>query len=390
MIGETVSHYKIVEKLGEGGNGIVYKAEDTKLKRTVALKFLRDEVLEGEEQKARFLREAQVEAALNHPNICTVYEIDEVEGRPFIAMECVEGKSIRQKVASSPLKLDEALDVATQAAQGLQAAHQKQVVHRDIKSANIMLTEQGQVKIMDFGLAHLGDRSLLTKTGSKLGTPAYMSPEQTLGKKVDLRSDIWSLGVVIYETVAGQLPFKGEVEAAVAYAIVNEEPEPLTGIRLGVPIELDRIVAKALAKSPDERYQHVDELMVDLKAVRKQLESGAPSRPSRKEGESKARDERTRVTASPGAAVARPAGDSAGVVTSEVVSGEAIPLLERIRRPKVAVAALVVIAAAAAGLTWFVQRNTRIRWARQEALPEIARLAELCRFSRNGRASAPR
>ena len=197
-------------------------------------------------------------------------------------MEYIGGGSLKEKVAARPLKLEEALDIVIQAGQGLQAAHEAGITHRDIKSANIMLTGGSQAKIMDFGLAQLSDRSQLTKTGSTLGTPAYMSPEQALGKGVDRRSDIWSLGVVLYEMVSGQRPFKGEVEAAVTYSIVNEEPEPLTGLRTGVPIELDHLVAKVLAKSPDERYQHIEELIVDLRAVRKQLESDRPKKRPRK------------------------------------------------------------------------------------------------------------
>ena len=274
MIGRIISHYKIVEKLGEGGMGVVYKAEDVKLERSVALKFLASHLLEDEEGRERFLREAKAAAALDHNNICTVHEIDEADGQTFIAMAFIEGPSLKEKIEARPLKLEEALDVAAQTARGLQAAHKKDIVHRDIKPANLMLTEEGQVKIMDFGLAQLTDRTKLTKTGSSLGTPAYMSPEQTLGQKVDHRSDIWSLGVVLYEMVAGQLPFKGDVEAALAYSIVNEEPEPLTALRTGVGVELDRIVGKALAKDPDDRYQHVDEVLVDLRAANLGAASG--------------------------------------------------------------------------------------------------------------------
>ena len=275
QVGQAISHYRITEKLGEGGMGVVYKAEDTKLRRTVALKFLRTEVLESEEHKTRFLYEAQAAAALDHPNICTVHEIDEDEGLVFIAMAFVEGQSVKQKIAARPLKLEEALDVAIETARGLNAAHKKEIVHRDIKSSNLMITEERQVRIMDFGLAQLADRTRLTETGTSLGTPAYMSPEQARGEPVDRRSDIWSLGVVLYEMVSGQLPFKGEREAAVSYAILNEEPEPLTALRSGLPVELDRIVGKALAKDRDERYQHVDEMLVDLQSLKKERESGA-------------------------------------------------------------------------------------------------------------------
>ena len=259
--------------------GVVYKAKDTKLKRFVALKFLRSDVLEDEEHRERFLREAQAAAALDHSNICTVHEIDEVEGETFIAMAYLEGQTVKRKVAERPLKLDEALDIAIQTAQGLQAAHEKSIVHRDIKSANLMVTPQGQVKIMDFGLAQLAERSQLTKTETILGTPAYMSPEQAQKQPTDRRTDIWSLAVVVYEMVAGKLPFEGERLEAVLYAIGNEEPEPLTAQRVDVPVELDRIVGKGMAKSPDERYQHVDEMLVDLRAVRKHLRPPAVDAP---------------------------------------------------------------------------------------------------------------
>jgi serine/threonine-protein kinase len=265
MIGQTISHYKVVQKLGEGGMGVVYKAEDLKLGRAVALKFLPSHLIESDEHKARFLHEARAAALLDHPNICTVYEIDEADGRTFLAMACLEGETLKHKIAARPLPLKEALDIAIQIGQGLQAAHEKGIVHRDIKPANIMITPQGQVKIMDFGLAQLSDRTKLTASGMKLGTPAYMSPEQTEGKPADGRSDIWALGVVLYEMISGHVPFPGETEAAVAHAILRTEPEPLTAVRSGVPIELDHILAKTLAKEPSERYQHIDDLLVDLR-----------------------------------------------------------------------------------------------------------------------------
>ena len=268
MIDSTISHYKILSEVGRGGMGVVYKAEDTKLERPVALKFLAGHAVEDPEHKARFLREAKAAARLDHQNICPVYEIDEVDGQMFLAMAYLEGQTLKDKIAERPLKLDEAFDIAIQTAQGLKVAHQKEIVHRDIKPANLMLTEDGPVKIMDFGLAQLADRSKLTKTATILGTPAYMSPEQAQRRPTDRRTDIWSLGVVIYEMVSGRLPFEAEREEAVAYSIVHEEPEPLTAQRVDVPVELDRIVSKAMAKSPDERYQHVDELLVDLKQLK--------------------------------------------------------------------------------------------------------------------------
>ncbi|NIM15542.1 MAG: protein kinase [Candidatus Aminicenantes bacterium] len=267
MIGQTISHYKILEKLGEGGMGVVYKAEDTKLKRTVALKFLPPELMRDSEAKERFLHEAQAAAALEHQHICNIYEIDESEDQIFIVMSCFEGQTLKEKIDTGPLKIDEALKIAAQAAEGLQAAHEKGIVHRDIKSANIMINEKGQVKIMDFGLAKLKGQTKITKEGTTLGTASYMSPEQAQGVDVDHRTDIWALAVVLYEMIAGQLPFKGEYEPAVIYSIMNEEPEPLTAIRTGVPMELERIINKALSKDPSKRYQHADDIMVDLRAL---------------------------------------------------------------------------------------------------------------------------
>ena len=273
-----ISHYRILGELGAGGMGVVYRAEDTKLGRTVALKFIAPRGIESAEEKARFLHEAQAAASLGHPNICVVHEIDEADGRLFMAMEYVEGESLKDRIARGPLKIEETLDLAIQIAQGLDAAHRKSVVHRDVKPANIMIEAGGLVKIMDFGLAKMSGRSKLTKTGTTLGTAAYMSPEQARGEEADHRSDLWSLGAVIYEMTAGRTPFKGDYEQAVLYSIMNEAPEPLTAIRAGVPMELDRIVAKALAKDRSERYQHADELIVDLRALRKSLETAAAAR----------------------------------------------------------------------------------------------------------------
>lgn len=267
MIGKKISHYKILKELGRGGMGVVYLAEDTKLKRKTALKFLPSNALIQEEDKIRFIQEAQAAASLNHTNIATVYGIDEHEGEMFIAMEYIEGQTLQDKIKSGPLKLKEAIDIAIQIAQGLHVAHEQGIVHRDIKSANIMLDQKGQVKIMDFGLAKVSSSSMVTKEGTTLGTVAYMSPEQTQGEAVDHRTDIWSFGVVLYEMITCLLPFKGDYEQAMMYSIINENPEPITGLRTGVPLELERIIFKLLAKNQNKRYQHIDELPVDLESV---------------------------------------------------------------------------------------------------------------------------
>ena len=274
MTGRTISHYQILEKLGEGGMGEVYRAVDTRLDRTVAIKLLSSHAAGGEESQQRFLREARAAAGLDHPNVCTVYEVGEHEGRPFLAMAFVDGSTVSDKIKERPLKLDDALDLAIQTAQGLKAAHDKGIVHRDVKSANLMVNREGQLKVMDFGLAHLAGQSLLTRPGTVLGTAGYMAPEVAQGEPADHRSDIWSLGVVLYEMLAGRLPFKAESEQAAMFAAISQEHEPLTALRAGLPMELDRIAAKALAKDPDERYQFIDEMLVDLRALRRRLASG--------------------------------------------------------------------------------------------------------------------
>jgi non-specific serine/threonine protein kinase len=288
VIGKTISHYKILEKLGEGGMGVVYKAEDTKLKRTVALKFLSPQALGTEDEKARFIHEAQAAAALNHPNICTVHEIDETEGQPFIAMEYIEGRSLKDVIDAGPLKLEESRNLAMQIAEGIHEAHRRRIVHRDIKPANIMITDEGRVKIMDFGLAKSPGRTQLTREGTTVGTVMYMSPEQTRGEEVDHWTDIWSLGVILYEMISGQPPFKGDHEQAVIYSIVNEEPKPLTSLRTGVPLELERITHKAMAKKPGDRYQHADELMVDLRSLTLGVDSDGLSFSASRKTEAKA------------------------------------------------------------------------------------------------------
>jgi len=275
MSGRTVSHYRLVEKLGEGGMGEVWKAEDTQLRRTVALKFLPRETLGDEEIKARLIREAQAAAALDHPNICPVYGIHEEGGRTFIAMAYIDGPSLADKIKERPLPLDEALAIVSQVAEALDEAHERGVVHRDIKPQNILLTAKGQVKVLDFGLASLAGRSKLTKTGTTMGTPAYMAPEQVEGKEADRRADLWALGCVLYEMLTQRTPFAAEYQQAISYGILNEEPEPVTAQRAGLPTEIDRLIGKALDKNLAERYQHADDLLADLRRLPKLSVSGS-------------------------------------------------------------------------------------------------------------------
>ncbi|MCH7549431.1 MAG: protein kinase, partial [Candidatus Krumholzibacteriota bacterium] len=265
MIGQTISHYRVLEKFGEGGMGVIYKAEDTRLRRTVALKFLPPELTRDERAKKRFVHEARAASALQHNNICTIHEIDETpDGQLFICMDWYEGETLKEKIAGGPLAVDDAIDSMIQAAEGLAKAHERGLVHRDIKSANLVITSDGVVKILDFGLAKLAGQSKITKTGATVGTVAFMSPEQARGEDVDHRTDIWSLGVVIYEMLTGRLPFRGDHELAVTYQIVHEDLEPVSDLRPEIPPELERIVVKCLEKNPSDRYQNLDEVLADL------------------------------------------------------------------------------------------------------------------------------
>lgn len=279
MVGTTISHYKILEKLGEGGMGIVYKAQDLKLDRAVAIKFLPPHLSASEENKARFMQEAKAAAALNHPNILAIHEIDEQDGSIFLVMEFVEGRTLKSHIANlkstDEIPVRQALDWTIEIAQGLKAAHDKQIVHRDIKPENVMLTGEARLKIMDFGLAKLKSGSGLTRTGTSLGTLTYMSPEQAEGVSADHRSDIWSLGVVLYELLTGELPFRAEHEAALLYLIVNGEARVPSMLDRRIPHQVDALVMKMLQRNRDQRFQTTEELLNALQAGRTEIETAA-------------------------------------------------------------------------------------------------------------------
>jgi serine/threonine protein kinase len=332
-------HYKIDKILGRGGMGVVYLADDTRLKRPVALKFLPPGLALDEDIRRRFMIEAQAAAALSHPNICTIHEVDDQAERAFISMEYVEGESLREKVTKGPLPFDQVLDIALQVCAGLGEAHKKGIVHRDIKSANIMLTANGQAKVMDFGLAKVVGTALVTKEGSTMGTVAYMSPEQAKGEAVDARTDIWSLGVVLYELASGKLPFRGDLESAIIHNIIHEEPQSLKAIVPKAPEEFERIIRRALRKKVEDRYGSAAETLADLRKLHAALEK-----------------------------------EKAGVFNLR-------SFLRIIRKPLVAVPSALVLIALGFLIYSTLNHQAKVRWANEVLIPKIMQNADSENYS---------
>jgi serine/threonine protein kinase/dienelactone hydrolase len=335
VIGKTISHYKIIEHLGGGGMGIVYKAEDLKLKRWVAVKFLPPAFSTDPTVKERFVHEAQAASSLQHNNICAIHEIEETDdGQMFIVMDYYEGETLQKKIINERLKNKDVIEYTIQIAQGLQKAHEQGIIHRDIKPSNIIITQENEVKILDFGLAKYKGQTKLSKNGSTLGTVAYMSPEQARGEGVDQRTDIWSLGVVMYEMVTGQLPFKGDYEQAVVYSILNEEPMPPKSLLKKVSAELEKIMLRALIKDKEKRYDSVNDIYKDLIKYQSKFILRSPDQINSKQ------------------------------------------ILRQIVRPKIVIPIILFLVILSSVLFWLIKKKTKIQWAKEIGVPKISQLVE--------------